>query len=882
MSEPRFLGLSRRRSGRKSSRRDVSLQHVAAYVERLEPRWLLTVPAVTSVTKFGVDSQAITVWGSGFTGATAVDFTISANHAATHYAGTSINVISDSELTVNVPANLTAPGIYDVTVTGPGGTSPYDSTTDLFACVASLSPAVVAATKVSSDTPLGVSGFSIPVIATADFTPTGNLFVETSAGVATVSYTGIDGTDFTGCTTVAGDNFHVGAGATTGVIQVAYGAIFQAPASFSAPVSTYNYAIHNQTNLPGGSQNAISYSMFWTSTSGTSYYLNSSGGFSPVSNLTSGELLPSYSVPASGGSMTIKLPYMPINSGRIYFSVAAPPPVSYNGVGVATPPVTSTNSIFDIIEPTLDAGGADNSVPNGYRRQPTLHIDTSQVDQFGMPITLTGINYGATSTLTSVGVTLSNNVARDAIFQAYNAFTSRTPGDPYNSLIMKSGDPNQPYRILNPSDAPLGRSNALSYAFDSALKNLFEGTETLTLTVGSNTYTGTASTLGGYKVLKFTGGTDPLYVYEPFFSTNAPTPTSLSPAPLAYSGALAAPAWLTANETPGAMVFGNNGVFTDFNAQTNTYTAQEKSDLGQIEDQIVVALNRGVANLYTTTAAWQNPSGGFYPDGQVSNEYAKFLHTYAINGTPIFINGQAYAISYDDQGNYSSSITVQNQSSVTATLGPWQTSGPAGDNNGFLAAVYQEVLHRAIDPAGQSFWLALLSAGVSRVEVSQGIADSVEAHSDVIKDLYLNLLNRSADSQGLSGFLNLFAAGQDAEQVKAIIYGSPEYFQVHGGANPGFVAALFQAELSRAPDSQEQAYYAQLLAAGQSRTFIASLVVDSQEADQDVVQGYYLSYLKRAADPTGLAYWTSLLEQQNRDGLVQAGILGSTEFYQRL
>ena len=843
----------------------------------------MTAPAVASVTKFGEVGETVTVWGSGFTGATAVDFVNSVNHAATPFAGTSINVLNDGELTVVVPTGLPSSGTYDVTVTAPGGTSPYVSPDDIFASAPSITPAVVAATVVNGlASPITLPGAvggsltDITVNATADFTPTGKLFVQTDNGVATIQYAGITGTSFTGCT-VAGDTFNVGAGDLSGVIA-------NTNAIFQATSNRFTINIANDSNLPAGAQNAITGALYWNSTGSKYFYLDASGKFQAVP--APNNSLPTFSIPNSGGTLQLSMPYLPINSMRMYFGVGTPPDLVVNaGGGVTAPNDTSASSIVDFIEGTLNASGADNVVPLGYRNLTTWSVNTTQVDQFGMPITLTGNVYNVNDVPSpaSVGVTISANVARDEIFKEFESLHS-SASDPYSALVIPSSNPDQPLRILNPSNSGITQSSQLGYAFDSYIQKLFETRSDLQLVYNGITYTGavTLDPTSTYKVLQFSSTTaghlDPVDIYEPFFSSNAPTTGSLSP--VSYAGKPSAPAWLAANETPGQMVLANDGVFSDSVSQVNaSYNAADRAMLGAFEDDFVMAISRGVSSL--ATSSWGDASK-FYVTDPVSNQYAAFMHSQAINGTPIFIDSKSYATAFDDNSGFGSFITYANQNDMTVTLGPWQTLGPSSNNSGFLAAVYQDVLHRAVDPTGQSFWLGLLAGGLTRVEVSQGIADSVEAHSDVIKNLYLNLLNRPVDSQGLSGFLNLFAAGQDAEQVKAIIYGSPEYFQVHGGANPGFVDALFQDALSRSANGQEQAYYAQLLAAGQSRTLVSSMVVESPEADQDVVKGYYLSYLKRAADATGLAYWTSLLEQQNREGLVQAGILGSAEFFNRV
>jgi len=193
------------------------------------------------------------------------------------------------------------------------------------------------------------------------------------------------------------------------------------------------------------------------------------------------------------------------------------------------------------------------------------------------------------------------------------------------------------------------------------------------------------------------------------------------------------------------------------------------------------------------------------------------------------------------------------------------------------------VLNRPAETVGLNYWLALLASGVPRATVSLAITNSLEARTDVIESFYTTLLHRPADPQGLNTYLNLAEAGATQAQIKSSIFGSDEYFQTRGGGtNDGFLTALFSDELNRAPSSQALAFFGQLLAEGQTRTQVANLVVGSPEAEQDQVSAFYQAYLLRPADPGGLAYWTNILQAfGNRYSLVQAGILASTEYYDR-
>jgi kumamolisin len=78
-------------------------------------------PAVTAISPSSGSSaggDTVTVTGTGFTGATAVNFGSD--------AGTDVNVVSDTQLTVTSPA-ASASGAVDVTVTTPAGTSATSS-----------------------------------------------------------------------------------------------------------------------------------------------------------------------------------------------------------------------------------------------------------------------------------------------------------------------------------------------------------------------------------------------------------------------------------------------------------------------------------------------------------------------------------------------------------------------------------------------------------------------------------------------------------------------------------------------------------------------------------------------------------------------------------
>jgi hypothetical protein len=190
-------------------------------------------------------------------------------------------------------------------------------------------PPVVPVTQFTSTFTLNSGNIpDLAVASTVGFAQTGDLFVQTTNGVATIHYTNTTSNSFTGCSDI-GDTYDVGAGDTSGTLDPTYHAVFQ------ATHQTFDLTIPNQTNLPDDGSHDLFYSMQWSSvgSSNHSFYTllqDSPGHFKFVnfSDYSNGQqvtgqgtnsALPDFQLADTGGTTTIELPYMPINSGRIYF-----------------------------------------------------------------------------------------------------------------------------------------------------------------------------------------------------------------------------------------------------------------------------------------------------------------------------------------------------------------------------------------------------------------------------------------------------------------------------------------------------------------------------------------------------------------------------------
>jgi predicted outer membrane repeat protein len=210
-----------------------------------------------------------------------------------------------------------------------------------------------------------------------------------------------------------------------------------------------------------------------------------------------------------------------------------------------------------------------------------------------------------------------------------------------------------------------------------------------------------------------------------------------------------------------------------------------------------------------------------------------------------------------------------------------QYAANASANSVFVENLYEVLLNRPGDAGGLAGFTNLLNQGVSKVAIVQAFESSLEYRIDQVQLLYQHYLHRAADPGGLLGFVNFLGSGGTLEQVAAIMVGSDEYADLHGGNNStAFLDAVYEDVLNRAPDAPGLTGFSGALAAGMSRTQTASLFFSSPEYFNNLVQYDYQTVLGRTADPAGLNGFVAGLQSGGlTDQTALAFILGSTESF---
>jgi hypothetical protein len=230
----------------------------------------------------------------------------------------------------------------------------------------------------------------------------------------------------------------------------------------------------------------------------------------------------------------------------------------------------------------------------------------------------------------------------------------------------------------------------------------------------------------------------------------------------------------------------------------------------------------------------------------------------------------------DFNGDGKQDLAVGDQSSnVVHVLLNQSAFGPGAIVN----QIYLDLLQRPADAAGLAFWTDLLNRGVAPSQIVLGIEQSLEFRTDEINKVYEQLLGRPVDPSGLqTGLYVLATFGLEAEL--AFVASSPEFFEHAEGTIDGWLTAIYRDALNRIADSSGRSAFEQELNGGViNLRQAADIIFKSPEYQQDVVQSYYTTFLRRSPDPSGAAFWLSELQSEVSPEQVIAGIVGSTEYF---
>lgn len=151
-----------------------------------------------------------------------------------------------------------------------------------------------------------------------------------------------------------------------------------------------------------------------------------------------------------------------------------------------------------------------------------------------------------------------------------------------------------------------------------------------------------------------------------------------------------------------------------------------------------------------------------------------------------------------------------------------------------ISTLYRDFLLREPDPAGVNYWTTMLDNNTADVTtVLNSILISNEFQQDIqpLINLYSVHFLRSADSAGLSYWVNEYRNGMTIEDISSNFQLSTEFENsVSNLDDTAWLNQLYISVLNREPDAEGLAYWSSMLADGMSREALASTFLNSNES----------------------------------------------------
>jgi autotransporter-associated beta strand protein len=334
----------------------------------------------------------------------------------------------------------------------------------------------------------------------------------------------------------------------------------------------------------------------------------------------------------------------------------------------------------------------------------------------------------------------------------------------------------------------------------------------------------------------------------------------------------------------GSLLAGTHNVVAQYGGDTNyqsgkngtVQTVSPDSTTTTIKEAGSLISGRTLTFTATVTA---NAPGSGTPTGTVTfQDGVTIIGTAPVSGGTATLSvqlptgTQTVTATYSGDANFSASVTSPGVSVTVLSA-----------NQAFVSKLYVDLLNRPVDPQGLAAWSALLGTGTPRSAVVFDIESTPEYRGDVVTALYERYLHRAPDPAGFQGFVTFLNNGGTDEQVADMLIGSQEYFNNAGGTLNGFLTNLYQDVLNRPIDPGAYQALSILYEGGLTpRSAIADIVVRSQESYGDVVRADYLRFLRRNADSIGLNNFVNALLGGATDEQVIAAIAGSDEYFANL
>ncbi len=225
------------------------------------------------------------------------------------------------------------------------------------------------------------------------------------------------------------------------------------------------------------------------------------------------------------------------------------------------------------------------------------------------------------------------------------------------------------------------------------------------------------------------------------------------------------------------------------------------------------------------------------------------------------------------------------------TIPVTQAPDVGGNTEAFVRQLYLDILSRPADSGGLNTWVNWINTGVyTRAQVASLFFQSQEFYGtgNYITKLYLAIMLRDPDYGGWTGWFNYLHNGFSQTDILNQFLASPEFQSRYGTLDStGFVTLLYNNILNRAPDQAGLNQWVTWLNNGTytraqvANSFVISQEFDLRERNRIYADMLYIGFLRRAGETAGLDGWTSVLNNGTSLDQVVGGFITSPEYLAR-
>jgi uncharacterized repeat protein (TIGR01451 family) len=375
-----------------------------------------------------------------------------------------------------------------------------------------------------------------------------------------------------------------------------------------------------------------------------------------------------------------------------------------------------------------------------------------------------------------------------------------------------------------------------------------------TSTVSGSSITGTGGTLAVAGSHVYTAaGTETATV---ILSDDAPgTASATATATITVTHVTAAPT-LTITKSASAMgAVGQNLTYTVDIANTGTGAATGTTFTDPLPANLIfVSATDSLGGSITNTGGTLIEDIGSLAAGATDVITIIVTPGSSLAGTSVTNTASVSATNFNGGAAINASATTSISSTVIKT-GVGFVAGVPGDGTiaTFVHNLYRQLLGREPDANGETYWETLLQQNntpAERTKVIAAFLNTPEYAIHYITTLYQVILGRAPDADGLQfwtqkmgqpGTAGQHSGSADEKYIVAAFFGSDEFYLKSGNTPEGWINALYEDILGRAPDGSGAAFWASELAtrgAGDRDGIVRDLLT-MPEAAHDLLDTFY-------------------------------------------